>query len=526
MEVLLVEDNPGDARLLEEFLHESGSLFTLKRASRLSDAMECIAANHPEVVLLDLGLPDSQGLATLRMARKAAPEVPVVIMTGLDDKELGVQAIKEGAQDYLVKGRVSADELARSLRYATERQRMEQALLESEARYRALAESIPPLIWTCTPEGQCDYLNQKWVAYTGIPEQQQLGYGWLEQIHPGDREQLLNAWNYSVASGCDYNLEYRIRRFDGEYRWFKSSGVPLRDTAGKIVKWFGSNTDVQSQKDVEAELEQKRKELAQTNEELACVNEELTNSNEELTHVNKELARSNEELAQFAYVASHDLQEPLRKILAFGDRLSAHAGEKLDNQGRNYLQRMQNAAVRMGQLIDSLLELSRVATRGAAFESLNLNKVLPEVLNDLDVLLLKVGGRVEIAHLPTLMGDRAQMCQLFQNLIINALKFHRQDVPPVVHIFSRKGPDKFWELHVADNGIGFEEQYVKRIFQPFQRLNPRGEYEGSGMGLAICQKIVARHGGQITAHSQPGAGSDFVVTLPAAAHLSKEAKAS
>lgn len=269
MEVLLVEDNPGDARLLEEFLHESGSLFTLKRASRLSDAMECIAANHPEVVLLDLGLPDSQGLATLRMARKAAPEVPVVIMTGLDDKELGVQAIKEGAQDYLVKGRVSADELARSLRYATERQRMEQALLESEARYRALAESIPPLIWTCTPEGQCDYLNQKWVAYTGIPEQQQLGYGWLEQIHPGDREQLLNAWNYSVASGCDYNLEYRIRRFDGEYRWFKSSGVPLRDTAGKIVKWFGSNTDVQSQKDVEAELEQKRKELAQTNEELA-----------------------------------------------------------------------------------------------------------------------------------------------------------------------------------------------------------------------------------------------------------------
>jgi PAS domain S-box-containing protein len=238
-----------------------------------------------------------------------------------------------------------------------------------------------------------------------------------------------------------------------------------------------------------------------------------------------ELARSNEELAQFAYVASHDLQEPLRKIVAFGERLHTHSRAALDDLGRDYLDRMEDAARRMGQLIESLLDLSRVTTRGQEFQTVDLNEVVAEVLGDLETRIRQTRGRVETEKLPILRADRSQMRQLFQNLIGNALKFHKPDVPPTVMVLCQRAEGGGWEIHVTDNGIGFDEKYLDRIFRPFQRLHSRSEYEGSGMGLAICSKIVARHAGQFTAHSQPGTGSDFVVTLPAMP-MAKEAKAS
>ncbi len=239
----------------------------------------------------------------------------------------------------------------------------------------------------------------------------------------------------------------------------------------------------------------------------------------------EELARTNEELAQFASVASHDLQEPLRKIVAFGDRLRSRLAGSLDEQGRDYLDRMQNAARRMGELIESLLELSRATAKGGMFESVDLNTVVSEVLVDLEARIKQTGGRVEVRELPTLIADRLQMRQLLQNLIGNALKFHKQNEAPVVQLSSRANKNGAWEIHVVDNGIGFEEKYLDRIFRPFQRLHGRDEFEGSGMGLAICHKIVARHSGQIIAHSQFGVGSDFVVTLPARPKT-KEARAS
>lgn len=179
----------------------------------------------------------------------------------------------------------------------------------------------------------------------------------------------------------------------------------------------------------------------------------------------------------------------------------------------------------MSQLIESLLNLSRVTTKGQAFEPVHLNKIMSEVLTDLEVRIQETGGRVEAEQLPTVMADRSQIRQLFQNLIGNALKFHRENVSPVVHIRSQQGGKGVWEIHITDNGIGFEEQYLDRIFRPFQRLHGKSEFEGSGIGLAICNKIMARHSGQITAHSQPGIGSDFVVTLPATP-IAKGAKAS
>ena len=239
------------------------------------------------------------------------------------------------------------------------------------------------------------------------------------------------------------------------------------------------------------------------------------------------LNRSNRELQDFAYVASHDLQEPLRKVRTFADRLDAKYSEVLGEQGRDYLKRMEGAAARMQNLIDDLLELSRVTTNAQPFTPVDLNEVAQEVVFDLEAHIEQIGGRVEVSGLPTVKADRLQMRQLLQNLISNALKFHREEEEPVVKVYSellqeweeegsgRTADRRTYQIFVEDNGIGFDEKHLERVLAPFQRLHGRDAYEGTGMGMAICRKVVERHGGNITAKSTPGQGATFIVTLPA-----------
>jgi len=247
---------------------------------------------------------------------------------------------------------------------------------------------------------------------------------------------------------------------------------------------------------------------------------------EQETRQRQELTRSNAELQQFASIASHDLQEPLRKIQAFGNRLKDKCGETLTDQGRDYLDRMQNAAERMQTLINDLLTLSRITTKAQPFVTVNLVHVTREVLSDLEVRIQQTGGRVEVGELPYIEADPLQMRQLLQNLVSNALKFHRDEEPPVVKIHGRfiVGQERqsaegsvlaeLCQIIVEDNGIGFDEKYLDRIFNVFQRLHNRSEYEGTGMGLTICRKIAERHSGSLTAESKPGQGATFIVTLP------------
>jgi light-regulated signal transduction histidine kinase (bacteriophytochrome) len=235
-----------------------------------------------------------------------------------------------------------------------------------------------------------------------------------------------------------------------------------------------------------------------------------------------ELLRSNAELESFASVASHDLQEPLRKIRSFGDRLKDRCRHELSEEGQRYVDFMTDAAERMQQLILDLLVYSRISAGGLAAVRVSLGQVAEAVARDLETRLSDSGGRIEIGALPEIDADPTQMRQLLQNLIANALKFRRPGVPPVVTLSaeplregrSARGKPARYRLSVADNGIGFEERYLDRIFTPFEQLHGRAEYEGTGMGLAICRKIAERHGGTITARSTPGAGSCFIVTLP------------
>jgi signal transduction histidine kinase len=219
----------------------------------------------------------------------------------------------------------------------------------------------------------------------------------------------------------------------------------------------------------------------------------------------------NQELQEFAFVASHDLQEPLRKIQAFGNLLGSSCSDRLTEQGRDYLSRMVKSASRMAALLDALLGYSRVATRPEPFTRTNLSEMAQDAVSDLELLIADAKGIVEVGMLPTIDADPNQMRQLFQNLISNALKYRREQ--PRIKV-SGEITNKTCILYVADNGIGFDEKYLHRIFRPFQRLHGRSSYEGTGMGLAICRKIAERHSGSITAKSTPGQGSVFIVTLP------------
>ena len=271
-------------------------------------------------------------------------------------------------------------------------------------------------------------------------------------------------------------------------------------------------------------------ELRWANDELTAMNTELERRVAQRTATieerAQELARSNAELEQFSSVASHDLQEPLRKIRMYGDRLRGRDHESLSEEANSDLQRMESAAARMQKLINDLLDFSRITHRGKAFERVALTEVTEEVVSDLEARIVELGARVEVGELPVIDADRTQMRQLVQNLIGNALKFHRPEQPPLVRISSEviagqeprfpgeSGTGERCVIIVKDNGIGFEEKHAERVFTAFERLHGRSAYEGTGIGLSIARKIVWRHGGHITATGTLGEGATFTVTLP------------
>jgi PAS domain S-box-containing protein len=349
-------------------------------------------------------------------------------------------------------------------------------------------------------EGIVGLNHQDGITFVNAAAARMLGYTPEELLG----RSLHSVAHHSRADGTPYPREScplhavrssgGIQRVDNEVLWRKDGtafpaeyvATPVRDPNGQqgAVVLF---QDITARRQAEAEVARQR----------------------------AELERSNRELQDFASVASHDLQEPLRKVQAFGDRLNRKFGDQLGPDGRDYLGRMQQAAGRMQVLINDLLTFSRVTTRGEPFRPTDLQVVVRQVVEDLETRIEQSGASVELNELPTLEADPLQMRQLFQNLIGNALKFRRPEVAPHVRVWSRPLGHAF-EIAVEDNGIGFDEKYLDRIFTIFQRLHGRGEYEGTGVGLAVCRRIVERHGGTLTARSAPGQGATFLITLPAA----------
>lgn len=381
---------------------------------------------------------------------------------------------------------------------AIERKRAEDALRVSDERFRLITRATNDAIWDwdlTTNELWWNEGFQKLFGY-GLEEVGSDIDSWTKRLHPEDFERVDHDIHQAIQSGqLNWAGEYRFRRKDGTYAFVKDRGYVVYDEGGKPIRMLGSMMDMTERKLAEKQL----------------------------SLFNEKLQQSNRELQDFAYVASHDLQEPLRKVQAFADRLSSKYASSLEGTGLDYLERMRGAAERMQKLIQDLLTFSRVSTKTQPFVTVNLNAIVSEVLSDLEISIEQTGATVSVEELPAFEADPMQIRQLMQNLIGNALKFRRPDVPPVVKISGRVGvPDLgddrliegSCEIYVEDNGIGFDERYLDRIFTVFQRLHGRSEYDGSGIGLAVCRKIAERHNGFVTAQSIPGSGATFIVTLP------------
>lgn len=249
--------------------------------------------------------------------------------------------------------------------------------------------------------------------------------------------------------------------------------------------------------------------------EIKRQKESIALAKEKVEHLAKELERKNEELREFTSVASHDLKEPLRKVTTLSDRLNEALGPKKDEKTKEFIDKIRVSTKRMNQLIDDLLKYAKVSSDETPIENLNLKVVLDDVLSDLEISINESGGKINIDSLPNVEADKTQIHQLFQNLLSNSLKFRKKGRSPNIDIKSKVINKEFFEITVQDNGIGFDEKDADKLFKPFQRLHSKYEFEGTGIGTAICHKIVQRLGGDIKANSTPGKGSTFTITLPA-----------
>ena len=503
MRLLLVEDNPGDARLVREMCREQGlPTEELTHVASLQDAVAHLADHAVDLILLDLGLPDAQGLDAVRRTHAATPRVPLVVLTGLDDEAIAVQALQQGAQDYLIKGQLETRGLMRALRYAIERKVLEEALFVEKELAVVTLNSIGDAVISSDTSGAVTLLNLVAEKMTGWSSQEAAGRPVADVFRVLDattRETLADdiEWRRGHRLAVDTRSECLLVGRDGQETPIDHTVSPIHDREGHITGSVIVFRDVSAAREMALRMRA----------------------------VDDELERSNRELDDFAAIASHDLQEPLRKIQAFGDRLAERSSGALDEEARDYLRRMTDAAGRMQTLITDLLEYSHVAIRPEPPQAVDLGQVVTDVLSDLDEGIRSSHGSVTVGPLPTVSANPLQMRQLFQNLIANALKFHPDGVAPEVHVDATARDDggavkgrhraaPVWVISVRDNGIGFDEKYAERIFAPFQRLNGRQAFEGTGMGLAICRRIVTLRGGTITATSRPGAGATFVIVLP------------
>lgn len=382
-------------------------------------------------------------------------------------------------------------------------------LEESEQKFRLLADSMAQQVWTADTQGNLNYFNQSVFDYSGLTLEQINKDGWLQIVHPDDRGENIQQWLNAISMGKDFLFEHRFRRYDGEYRWQLSRAVPKKDEHGNIQMWVGTSTDIQDQKNFLIELERQVQERTK-----------------ELAENNIELEKTNKELEAFAYISSHDLQEPLRKIQTFATRLLDKEYHNLSEKGKDYFKRMQNAAERMQTLINDLLTYSRTSTTERKYEKTNLNKMIEELEEDMKEELLQKNATLETTQLCEINIIPFQFRQLLHNLISNSLKFSSPERAPHIKIKSKivKGVElkndklsddiTYCHISISDNGIGFEQPFSEKIFELFQRLHGKSEYNGTGIGLAMVKKIVENHNGTVTANSKLNKGATFDIYLP------------
>ena len=490
LNVLCLEDTLKDAELLNEMLVDAGYLVNMDFAEREEAFISFLKSRKYHIILADYTLPGFNAPAALKLALELQPEVPFICVSGTIGEDTAVELLKQGATDYVLKDRLGR--LAFAVRRALEGIELQKELAYQNKEKEKRADEL--------------ILANKELAFQNKEKEKRAAELVIanKELHFQNEEKEKRAAELVIA-----NKELTFQNREKEKR------------AAELVI---ANKELHFQNE---EKEKRAAELILANKELAFQNREKEKRAAELIIANKELAFqnkekekraaeliiANKELEQFAYVASHDLQEPLRMVASFTQLLERRYKDKLDADANDFIHFAVDGAIRMQKLINDLLEYSRISTRGKIFEQVNTSLILGQVISNLQLLIIENAALISNDDLPVVKADESQILHVFQNLIENAIKFKKKSEFPKIHISCKK-TNNFYEFSVRDNGIGIEMQYHDRVFTIFQRLHSVKDYPGTGIGLSICKHIVERHGGTIWFDSKENAGTTFYFTIP------------
>ncbi|MFV2071445.1 MAG: ATP-binding protein [Thermoanaerobaculales bacterium] len=481
--ILFIDENSNDRELAFRVLAGEFGELDIESVGTATDFSRSLAARRFGLVITEVQFSWSDGLELVKLVREVRPDCPVILFTSSEGEELWSETLRLGVDGFVSKSTGGFVRLPAAVRSALFRARRRALASSSDAPYRRLVEGLPVGVFVAALDGEILEANAAFAAMLGFADPEEVARSSFSGFFA--QTSMAASWRSQMESSRAVgNLDARLRRADGMLMWARISSWVVEEaaTGGRHIQGTVEDTG-----DYHA-------------------------AQDELAKRTRALARSNDELEQFAYVVTHDLQQPLGMVSSYLEMLGESGSDSLDDEARSYLNRAAAGAAKMQRLVDAVLGYARVDARGAEFVAVDLGRVLEDVETTLNEQIEATGALVSCGGLPTVVADPGQMDQLLQNLIANAVKF-AGDEPPRIHL-SCEERESEWQISVRDHGIGLDPESADRVFVMFQRLHTEEEYPGTGIGLAICKRIVERHGGRIWVEAAPGRGATFRFTLP------------
>ena len=518
--ILVIAPVEQDAAAMCNLLQDRG--FQVSICTNPTNCFEEMAEGAGVLLLTDevLEMPRAEHLMAALKNQPPWSELPLIVLTKGGESRL-MRLLDEAAASAgtitLLERPLGAMTLVRAVEGAlnsrrrqyrvrdliAEQERIHHALRQSEAQFRDMAENIAPLAWMADREGEVFFYNKRWFEYTGASFEEMQGWGWGKAQHPDHTSRVMEKWKSHLKSGTPWEDTFLLRGKDGNYRWFLARAFPLRDGEGKIIRWFGTHTDIQNLRETQDALHAAQEKLLQHSANLEKTVEERTTKLRETVH----------ELEAFSYSVAHDLRAPLRAMNSYAQLVRDLYAGCMDDQGRDFLQRISSSAERLDTLIQDVLNYTRVIRTPAHSRPVDLDKLVRDIIHTYPNFQ-PPGAEIQVdGILPQVMGHEGFLTQCVSNLLGNAVKFVKPGEKPKIRIFAQLKRDDVVRVWFEDNGIGIPPKNHERIFRMFERLHPAEEYEGMGIGLTIVKKAVERMGGRVGFESEVGKGSEFWIEL-------------